>query len=616
MRRYLVETKSISKMVIIIIAVASVLSISITYFILREVITQHDEEIIRVIASDVYVDLRQELIRPVMISRTMSNDVFLQQNLQTELTRSQETQTAIMTDYLKTLRDRLNCTSVFLVSDATKNYWHATGFIKRMDLENNPHDVWYKYSASKSVDYILTVDTDEANDLKREVFVNAKIKDNDGNLLGICGVGIGMEVLQKIIADDEQHYNIKINLVDKNGVVKVDTDASKIEKVNFESILSYQPDNPFIIKKIKDSYIITRYIPAFDWYLVIQRDANQMKSTFSNVILYMTIGFVIALAILLTFIQVSLDRGQRALEASAKKHGMASHAGLYVSMHLIDLENNSIYELSKNPEFQLFILYDGEKAAEKLKQAVKEMTVDDDLDIMLEFVDFKTLPKRMKDKNAIYREFLSKQYGWCKAYFMTGELDKNTAVSEIIFAIELIDEEKQREHQLQYLSETDAMTKLRNRGSGEKAITNLIAQGTAGMFCMMDADKFKSINDNYGHDVGDKVIIAIADCLKKTFRNSDIVMRLGGDEFAAYAIGITDEEHGRIVINRLFGFIDKIEIPELGDRKINISLGAAFFKADDKMTFAELYKRADSVTYESKKVEGNCATFFKKSGLD
>ena len=610
MKRYVIETKSISKMIIVIVAVAAVLSITITYFILREVITQHDEEMVRVIASDVYDDIKQELIQPVMLSRTMSNDIFLQQNLQTEFSRSQEEETFIMTNYLGMIRDRLNCTSVFLVSDMSKNYWHATGFIKRLDLDNDPHDDWYKYIVNKNADYTLNVDTNEANGLNLEIFVNAKIKDTDGNLLGVCGVSIDMENLQKIIARDEQKYKIKIDLVDKNGVVQVDTDTSKIDHVNFERILSYQTNNPFIIKKIKDGYLITRYIPVFEWYLVIQREGEDMKSAFSNVILYMTIGFLIALTILLTFIHDRLSKSRKELEESAKKLGMASHAGLYVSMHLIDLEHNLIYELSKNPDIQLFLLYEGENAAEKLKQAVHEMTVDSDLEIMLEFVDFKTLPKRMKDHNAIYREFLSKQYGWCKAYFMTSESGKDNTINETVFAIELIEEEKQREKHLQYLSETDAMTKLRNRGSGEKAITDLIANGQQGMFCMMDADKFKSINDNYGHDVGDKVIIAIADCLKKTFRNSDIVMRLGGDEFAAYAIGITDEEHGRIVTNRLFGFIDQIEIPELGDRKINISLGAAFFKVEDKLSFAELYKRADSVTYESKKVQGNCATFF------
>lgn len=157
------------------------------------------------------------------------------------------------------------------------------------------------------------------------------------------------------------------------------------------------------------------------------------------------------------------------------------------------------------------------------------------------------------------------------------------------------------------------MTGLKNRGSGEKNITDLMDQGIEGMFCLLDADKFKSINDNFGHEVGDKVIKAIANCLKKSFRNNDVVMRLGGDEFAAYAIGVTDLEHANIVINRIFGLIDKIDIPELGERKISISLGAAFFSVAENLNFTELYKRADSVAYESKKTFGNCATFYKNS---
>lgn len=80
MRRYLSEKKNMSKMIIVVVALASVLSISITCLILKEVITRHDEEIVKVIASDVYDDIRNELLRAVAVSTTMSNDTFLHQN--------------------------------------------------------------------------------------------------------------------------------------------------------------------------------------------------------------------------------------------------------------------------------------------------------------------------------------------------------------------------------------------------------------------------------------------------------------------------------------------------------------------------------------------------------
>ena len=112
-----------------------------------------------------------------------------------------------------------------------------------------------------------------------------------------------------------------------------------------------------------------------------------------------------------------------------------------------------------------------------------------------------------------------------------------------------------------------------------------LVDGKGGMFMLMDVDKFKSINDNYGHDVGDKVLIAIADCLKKSFRDNDIVMRLGGDEFAAYAPTVLNEKVGQQIIDRFFDNIDKIKIPELGDRKICISMGVAFYHPNDEYSF-------------------------------
>lgn len=609
MKRYLAEKRTLSKMVIVIIALVSVLSISITCFVLDKVITRHDEELIKVIASYVYDDLKNELLKPIIVSQTMANDSFLHQNLSLETSMPQEQEIELMKNYLNGIRNRFGYDAAFIVSDATRNFY-VGGIIKTLDATKNAHDVWYDEFIAKNVEYAFNVDTNEANKLLLTVFVNTRIKDTNGNILGVCGVGVGMSALQRILDKYEKVYKVKIDLVNNDGLILVDTDSENIENSTLKHILSYQLTDQFVLEKINDSYVITKYIPAFDWYLVIQRAGNDMQSAFSNVIVYMSLGFLIALILLLTFVQISLSRYNKEIAESAKKHGIASHAGRYVSMHLIDLKNDFIHELSRARNVHLLEVKEGGNVEFQMLKAVKEMTDPESLDALTEFIDFQSLPLRMLNKHAISLEFLSLQYGWCKAYFMIVDNTDDGEINQIVFAIELIDEEKRREKHLLYLSETDAMTGLRNRGSGEKTIKDLMANGQEGMFCLFDADKFKSINDNYGHDVGDKVIKAIAACLNKTFRNTDVVMRLGGDEFAAYAVGVKDYERGKIITDRLFAMIDKIKIPELKDRKITISLGAALFNVAEDCDFDELYKRADISAYKSKKIDGNCATFY------
>ena len=172
--------------------------------------------------------------------------------------------------------------------------------------------------------------------------------------------------------------------------------------------------------------------------------------------------------------------------------------------------------------------------------------------------------------------------------------------------------QKKETHRLIRVSQTDAMTGVYNRGGGEKAIRKALEAGAEGFFFLLDADKFKSINDNYGHDVGDQVIIAIADSMKATFRDEDILMRLGGDEFAVYALGVCNKEAADRVIRRFFSVLETIDIPSLGDRPIYVSLGAAFWTSDCGWSFDELYKNADTRLYYSKEREGNSVTYYNE----
>ena len=172
-----------------------------------------------------------------------------------------------------------------------------------------------------------------------------------------------------------------------------------------------------------------------------------------------------------------------------------------------------------------------------------------------------------------------------------------------------INQEEKRGNELQILSETDRMTGLFDRTSGKRRVDDLLASGTEGMFLEFDIDRFKSINDTYGHQAGDQVILAVADALRQTFRSNDVTMRLGGDEFGVFAVGIVRKEMAESIVNRLFSKLDTVRIKELNGNSFSISIGAVLYGADQKKTFDDLYALADSAMYTSKKKAGNSLTF-------
>ena len=164
---------------------------------------------------------------------------------------------------------------------------------------------------------------------------------------------------------------------------------------------------------------------------------------------------------------------------------------------------------------------------------------------------------------------------------------------------------------LKKLSETDIMTGIYNRGYGEKLARELVEGGAKGMLCILDIDKFKEVNDTYGHYAGDKAVIAVAECLKKAFGEKAVVFRLGGDEFSAVIEGYSSRESGKGIIDTLFREIEELDIPELVGSRFFTSVGVAFFgREGDSRDFEQLYKGADECVYLSKKTEGNKVNFF------
>ena len=312
------------------------------------------------------------------------------------------------------------------------------------------------------------------------------------------------------------------------------------------------------------------------------------------------------------FIAVFYNLSAKNLAISVQNVQIGAVADMYVSIYDIDLSADTLRVIRRKEKGTQKIEENQNEAQNALNSLVDANVDEMSKPVMIPFVDAATLADRLEHTETVTEEFLNAQRKWCRGRFVAAERDPEGKAVRVLLVVESIDEEKRRRDNLKTLSETDQMTGLNNRAAGERKIRALVNGGTGGMFVMLDVDKFKSVNDRFGHDVGDEVIIAVAKAMMAAFRNTDILMRFGGDEFVAYAPGVLSEEKGKLIIKRLFKNMMDAKIEKLDGSKVFVSIGAAFCQNDEILPFSELYKRADSCAYESKKKQGNTVTFYRK----
>ena len=150
-------------------------------------------------------------------------------------------------------------------------------------------------------------------------------------------------------------------------------------------------------------------------------------------------------------------------------------------------------------------------------------------------------------------------------------------------------------------SQIDEMTSLFNKMTVEKLITETLTEHEDGLHVLMmiDIDNFKSVNDVYGHTMGDHVISVIAGVISSQFRSTDYVGRVGGDEFTVLMGDIPSKEIALLKAENLVSLVkykENLSIPE----NISISVGMAFSGPEDHC-YDDLAAKADQALYVSKK---------------
>jgi diguanylate cyclase (GGDEF)-like protein len=152
---------------------------------------------------------------------------------------------------------------------------------------------------------------------------------------------------------------------------------------------------------------------------------------------------------------------------------------------------------------------------------------------------------------------------------------------------------------LQHLAATDPLTGLANRRGGEKHIANEISRAKREkrpLSCiLLDLDRFKQVNDTYGHQAGDQLLRDVSNLLRRTVRAYDIVVRWGGEEFLLVLPGV-DLDVARVLAERIRVAIEALETDGIGH--VTVSAGVARFEND--YDFVSTLKTADRRLYQAK----------------
>jgi diguanylate cyclase (GGDEF)-like protein/PAS domain S-box-containing protein len=155
---------------------------------------------------------------------------------------------------------------------------------------------------------------------------------------------------------------------------------------------------------------------------------------------------------------------------------------------------------------------------------------------------------------------------------------------------------------LQSLALTDALTGLPNRRYFEMEYERFTAEarreGRRFGLLMLDIDRFKRVNDAYGHPAGDVVLKMVAQTCLAACRTSDIMARWGGEEFAALC-HVPDAAGLRVVAERARCLTEQSFVL-FQDQRVSVTLSAGGVMADSKTAFATLQQQADQLLYQSK----------------
>ena len=191
----------------------------------------------------------------------------------------------------------------------------------------------------------------------------------------------------------------------------------------------------------------------------------------------------------------------------------------------------------------------------------------------------------------------------------------NKIVKFLAIKLNITDYIKEKD-KVEYMAYHDSLTSLPNRLSVEMHLKNRIPVAqrnkTKIAILFIDLDRFKTINDTLGHDVGDELLVEASKRIKNSLRDSDMLARVGGDEFVIVIESMNSEYSATYVCNHILQLFTEPIKTKSHLLNITLSIGVSIFPDDDSSDYKKLFKYADIAMYQAKDSGKNTYRFYQK----
>lgn len=596
------------------------------------------EQVSSLTAEGIYYQLTSMFAKPVNVSLTMAHDSLLVNHLsEEEKYFGNEKYIQTTQKYLKIYQERYGFDSVFLASAITKNYYNFRG-LDRVLNKDNPENIWFFSLLESNQDYSLNIDNDEVKgaDNAITVFVNCKVKDHSGNVLGIIGVGMRIEHLKELLLSYEKKFKLETYLIDKKGIIEISTTYTGYEEKNWfeiygqnsikKDILAWKEDFANLEmwtesseSPIDKNYIVTRYIPELSWHLIVKQNTgrliSEMRHNLFQVCLIITFIILIVLVVITAVIR-NFNKQITKLVEEREAVFRRSTEQLYDNINELNITENTYIGENTVKYFEsigakglpydqgLFVI-----AERQIKEEYREGYVSI-------FSPKNVIRKYEKGNRHLRYEFMTLQdeenYIWMRvdAYIFYSPEDNSI---HMFTYRKNINEEKKKEEK----AEIDEMTGFYNKKATERLISKKLLKSPTQKYALFifDIDNFKQANDNYGHLFGDSCIKEFTRVIKESLGEESTIMgRVGGDEFVVFTPIINTEWVDRKAKEVSKALNIKYE-NNSSSWDMSASIGIAVTPEAGK-EFKDIYRNADTALYQTKEKGKNGYTIYRKAHLN